>query len=101
MIPTTSAYRITDLFAKRARNLTPLTYGTELTKIITVSFDYGLADPILFPHADLAAASAAVLAQEAPIALNYGPPSAQLYEQIILRLQAKGITADRDRLIIG
>ncbi|WP_375467410.1 PLP-dependent aminotransferase family protein [uncultured Nostoc sp.] len=101
MAPTTSAYQIADLFAERARNLAPPTYGTELTKIITVSFAYGLADPILFPHADLAAASAAVLAEEAPIALNYGPPSAQLYEQIILRLQAKGIAADRDRLVIG
>ena len=101
MASTTSAYRISDLFAERARNLAPLTYGTELTKIATVSFTYGLADPIFFPHTDLAAASAAVLAEEAPIALNYGPPSAQLYEQIILRLQAKGITADRDRLIIG
>ncbi|MEH1909558.1 MAG: PLP-dependent aminotransferase family protein [Nostoc sp.] len=101
MASTTSAYRITDLFAKRARNLTPPTYGTELTKILNVSFAYGLADPILFPHADLAAASATVLTEEAPIALNYGPPSSQLYEQIILRLQAKGIAADRDRLIIG
>ncbi|MBN4004505.1 PLP-dependent aminotransferase family protein [Nostoc sp. LPT] len=101
MASTTSVYQIADLFAERARNLTPPTYGTELTKIITVSFAYGLADPILFPHADLAAASAAVLAQEAPIALNYGPPSAQLYEQIILRLQAQGISADRDRLIVG
>ncbi|MEH2082459.1 MAG: PLP-dependent aminotransferase family protein [Nostoc sp.] len=101
MTSTTSAYQIADLFAERARNLTPPTYGTELTKIITVSFAYGLADPILFPHADLAAASAAVLAEEAPIALNYGPPSAQLYEQIILRLQAQGIPADRERLIVG
>lgn len=101
MTSTTSAYQIADLFAERARNLTPPTYGTELTKIITVSFAYGFADPILFPHADLSAASAAVLAEEAPIALNYGPPSAQLYEQIILRLQAQGIPADRDRLIVG
>ncbi|MBN3869140.1 MAG: PLP-dependent aminotransferase family protein [Nostoc sp.] len=101
MATSTSAYRISDLFAERARNLAPPTYGTELTKIVSVSFTYGLADPILFPHTDLAAASAAVLAQEAPIALNYGPPSHQLYEQIILRLQAKGIAADRNRLIIG
>ncbi len=101
MASTTSAYRIADLFAERAKNLAPSTYGTELTKIATVSFAYGLADPILFPHAELAAASAAVLLEEAPIALNYGPPSAQLYDQIILRLQAKGIATDRDRLIIG
>ncbi|MBW4687008.1 MAG: PLP-dependent aminotransferase family protein [Komarekiella atlantica HA4396-MV6] len=101
MTSTTPAYQIADLFAERARNLTPPTYGTELTKIVSVSFAYGLADPILFPHADLAAASAAVLAQEAPTALNYGPPSDQLYEQIILRLRARGIAADRDRVIIG
>ncbi|WP_257237026.1 hypothetical protein [Nostoc sp. 'Peltigera malacea cyanobiont' DB3992] len=72
MATSTSAYRITDLFAERARNLAPPTYGTELTKIVSVSFTYGLADPILFPHTDLAAASAAVLTEEAPIALNYG-----------------------------
>jgi 2-aminoadipate transaminase len=42
-----------------------------------------------------------MLAEEAPNALNYGPPAAKLYEQIILRLQDKGIAADRDRLIIG
>ena len=75
MVSTTPAYRITDLFAERAKNLAPPTYGTELSKIVTVSFAYGLADPILFPHTDLAAASAVVLAEEAPIALNYGPPS--------------------------
>ncbi|WP_341529769.1 PLP-dependent aminotransferase family protein [Nostoc sp. UHCC 0302] len=97
----TPAYRIADLFAARAKNIAPPTYGTELTKIITVSFAYGLADPTLFPHDDLAAASAEVLTKEAPTALNYGPPAAQLYEQIILRLQAQGITADRDRILIG
>ncbi|MEH2281881.1 MAG: hypothetical protein V7K90_11230 [Nostoc sp.] len=39
-------------------------------------------------------------AEEAAIALNYGPPSAQPYEQIILRLQAQGIAADGDRAMI-
>ncbi|MFN6571049.1 hypothetical protein [Dendronalium sp. ChiSLP03b] len=46
-------YQIADLFAQRAKEIAPSTYGTELTKIITVSFAYGLADPNLFPHADL------------------------------------------------
>ncbi len=101
MASTTHTYQIADLFTEQAKNLAPLTYGTELTKIVTVSFTYGLADPSLFPYADLAAATASVLAQEATAALNYGPPSAQLYEQIILRLQAQGIAADRDRLLIG
>ncbi|WP_392534966.1 PLP-dependent aminotransferase family protein [Nostoc sp. C117] len=101
MASTTHAYQIADLFAERARKLAPPTYGTELSKILSVSFTYGLADPILFPHADLAAASAAILFEEAPIGLNYGPPSDQLYEQIILRLQAQGIPADRDRVVIG
>ncbi|AFY32766.1 PLP-dependent aminotransferase family protein [Calothrix sp. PCC 7507] len=97
----TPAYQIADLFAERARNLIPQTYGTELTKIITVSFTYGLADPSIFPHAELAAASVAVLDQEAAVALNYGPPSPQLYEQLILRLQTQGILADRSRILIG
>lgn len=81
MAPITHSYEIADLFAERAKNLAPPTYGTELTKIATVSFTYGLADPTLFPHADLTAATADVLAQEAAIALNYGPPSAQLYQK--------------------
>lgn len=101
MTPTTPTYQIADLFTQRAKNIAPPTYGTELTKIITVSFAYGLADPDLFPHADLAAASVAVMEQEAPNALNYGPPAPLLYEQIIQRLQTQGIVADRDRIIIG
>ncbi|BAY75669.1 GntR family transcriptional regulator [Nostoc linckia NIES-25] len=101
MAPITNSYEIADLFAERAKNLAPPTYGTELTKIVTVSFTYGLADPTLFPDADLAAATADLLAKEAAIALNYGPPSAQLYEQISLRLQAQGIATDSDRLLIG
>ncbi|MBH8571710.1 hypothetical protein I8752_01435 [Nostocaceae cyanobacterium CENA369] len=52
-----SAYRIADLFAQRVKDIAPLTHATELTKIIAVSFVCGLADPNLFPHADLAAAS--------------------------------------------
>ncbi|MDZ8189558.1 MAG: hypothetical protein RMX96_32560 [Nostoc sp. ChiSLP02] len=43
--------------------------------------------------ADLGAASAAVPGQEAAIALNYGLPSDQLYEQIILCFQAQGNSA--------
>lgn len=101
MTPTTSAYRIDDLFAERARKIAPPTYGTELTKIITVSFAYGLADPDLFPHTDLSAATAAILAQDAAAALNYGPTSPQLIEQVILRLQAQGIAADPSRVLIS
>ncbi|QSJ18520.1 PLP-dependent aminotransferase family protein [Nostoc sp. UHCC 0702] len=96
-----SAYQIADLFAERAKDIAPPTYGTELTKIITVSFAYGLADPTLFPHADLAAATVAVLAEQAPTVLNYGPPAALLYEQIISRLQAQGIAGDRNSVLIG
>ncbi|WP_445636157.1 Aminotransferase [Nostoc sp. DSM 114161] len=101
MAATANSYEIADLFAERAKNLAPPTYGTELTKIVSVSFTYGLADPTLFPDADLAATTADLLAKEAAIALNYGPPSAQLYEQISLRLEAQGIAADGDRLLIG
>ncbi|BAZ33210.1 GntR family transcriptional regulator [Cylindrospermum sp. NIES-4074] len=97
----TPAYRIDDLFADRARKIAPPTYGTELTKIITVSLTYGLADPDLFPQADIAAATTAVLTNTAPAVLNYGPTSPQLYEQLSQRLQTQGIRADRDRLLIS
>ena len=98
---TTTAYRIDDLFAQRARTLLPPTYGTELTKITTASFTYGLADPTLFPHADLAAATASVLAEDAANALNYGPASPELVEQVSRRLQAQGIAADPSRVLIS
>jgi 2-aminoadipate transaminase len=61
---------------------------TAINKIIAVSFVCGLANPNLFPHADLAAAS------EVATALNYGS-AAPLYEQTISRLQAQGIASDR------
>ena len=57
MTSTTPAHRIDDLFAERAKTLARSTYGTEITKLITASFTYGLADPDLFPHADLTAAT--------------------------------------------
>ncbi|RCJ27519.1 hypothetical protein A6770_25595 [Nostoc minutum NIES-26] len=57
-----------------------------LTKIITVSFAYGLADPNLFPYADLAAACAAVLAEETATTLNYGRLSAMWLPVTVLQV---------------
>ncbi len=101
MTSTTPAHRLADLFAERAKILAPPTYGTELTQVSNVSFTYGFADPELFPHADLAAAAAAVLAEDAAAALNYGPPSSELRQQISRRLQAQGIAADPNRVLIS
>jgi 2-aminoadipate transaminase len=66
-----------------------------------ISFSYGLADPALFPRADLAAATAAVLEEDAAAALNYGPSFAGLREQIVVRLRAQGIEAEDDNLLVS
>ena len=101
MTSITSAYRIEDLIADRAKPLAPPSYVTELTQISNVSFAYGLVDPELFPQADLAAAAAAVLQEQTNASLNYGPPAAQLVEQIILRLQGQGISASSQQVLVS
>jgi DNA-binding transcriptional MocR family regulator len=61
-----------------------------------ISLAYGLADPALFPHADLVAATAAALDQDGATALNYGPSYAGLTELIVSRLRAQGIEAEAE-----
>jgi hypothetical protein len=54
-----------DLFAARARDIPAALYGPAPAHgLKRISFDYGLADPALFPRDDLLAAAAAVLDQE-------------------------------------
>ncbi|MFL5802336.1 MAG: PLP-dependent aminotransferase family protein [Roseiflexaceae bacterium] len=93
---------IDDLFAARARDIpTPLYGPTPARHGDLISFSYGLADPDLFPHADLLAATAAVLQQDAAEALNYGPSFAGLREQIVVRLRAMGIEAEDDNVLVS
>jgi 2-aminoadipate transaminase len=95
-------YRIDDLFAARALNVPAPMYGpTPPRRADMISFSYGLADPDLFPRADLLAATGAVLEQDAPAALNYGPTFSGLREQIVARLRAQGIEAEEDNVLVS
>jgi 2-aminoadipate transaminase len=91
-----------DLFADRARDIPAALYGpAPATGRKRISFDYGLADPALFPRADLLAAAAAVLDGDADAALNYGPSFAGLRDQVVARLRAQGVEAEEDGVLIS
>jgi 2-aminoadipate transaminase len=91
-----------DLFAARARDIPAAMYGPAPSRgAKRISFDYGLADPDLFPRADLLAATAAVLDDDAAAALNYGPSFAGLREQVVARLHAQGVEAEDDGVLIS
>lgn len=93
---------IDDLFAARARDVLPPLYGPPAPRRDPlISFSYGLADPALFPRAELLAATAAVLEEDAAAALNYGPAFAGLQEQIVLRLRAQGIEAEDANVLVS
>jgi 2-aminoadipate transaminase len=93
--------KLHDLFAERARHVPPPMYGPAPVRNGTlISFSYGLADPDLFPREDLLAATAAVLAEDAADALNYGPSYPGLRGQIIERLRAQHIEAEMENVIV-
>ncbi|WP_370649998.1 PLP-dependent aminotransferase family protein [Oscillochloris sp. ZM17-4] len=66
-----------------------------------LSLAFGLADPALFPREELAAATAAVMADDAPAALNYGPSFAGLTDQVLGRLRAQGVEAEPENILVG
>jgi 2-aminoadipate transaminase len=91
-----------DLFAARARDIPAALYGPAPSRRTTrISFDYGLADPDLFPRADLLAATAAVLEEDAAAALNYGPSFAGLRDQVVARMRAQGVEAEDDGVLLS
>jgi 2-aminoadipate transaminase len=91
-----------DLFAARARSVPPPMYGPAGARgADMISFAYGLADPDLFPNDDLVAATAEVLAHDAPAALNYGPSYLGLRDQIVARLRAQGVEAEDDQVLVS
>ncbi len=91
-----------DLYASRAREIGPLQAGPvhDITPP-AISIAYGLADPTLFPVQELAAATADVLAESSDPALNYGPPSAALLEQLVARLRMQDIAATTEHLLLS
>jgi 2-aminoadipate transaminase len=91
-----------DLFAARARDVpSPLFGPAPPGRTPLISFAYGLADPALFPRADLLAATAAVLEEDAAAALNYGPTFAGLRDQIVARLRAQGVEAEDENVLVS
>jgi 2-aminoadipate transaminase len=93
--------QIEDLFAERAKHDSPPAIGPLQRQEPLISFAYGLADPTLFPRAELVAATAAVLEDDAPAALNYGPSFAGLREQIVARLRSQGVEAEHENVLIS
>lgn len=99
---TSTADRLTDLFAPRVRNVTPPLFGAagEPARPL-ISLAYGLADPALFPRAELMAAAAEVLAYEAAESLNYALSYPGLTDQIVARLRAEGVEAQPEQVLVG
>lgn len=91
------------LFARRAQAVIPPPVGAEIAGAVPVvtSFTFGLADPRLFPKADLARATAEVLAEDGDAALNYGGTFAGLIEVVQQLMRARGVEAQPENLLIG
>jgi len=94
--------QLNDLFAARAREVQAPMFGpTPPRRADMISFAYGLADPALFPRAELLAATAAVLKEDAAAALNYGPTYIGLREQVVRRLRSQGIEAEDENILVS
>ncbi|MCJ2542630.1 PLP-dependent aminotransferase family protein [Thermostichus vulcanus] len=91
------------LFTERAQTLIPPPFGAEIPGAVPVvtSFAFGLADPTLFPKAELAQATAEVLAEDGDDALNYGGTFAGLIDLVLQLMQARGVKAEPENLLIS
>jgi 2-aminoadipate transaminase len=95
-------HSLDNLFAAAARDIPlPMHWPMQPRNAEMISFAYGLADPALFPRADLLNASADVLEHDAAEALNYGPSFSGLREQIVGRLRAQGVEAEDNQVIVS
>jgi 2-aminoadipate transaminase len=91
-----------ELFAERARDaLGDESWPDGRSGRALISLSYGFADPALFPREDLVDATAAVMADDAALALNYGPTYAGLVDLIAERMRAKGVPADPERVLVS
>ncbi len=95
-------FQLGDLYATGARDIAARVMGAaQQAHQAPLSLAFGLADPALFPTDGLVEATSEVLSERPDAALNYGPPSAELYEQLVARLRAKGIAADRSNVMFS
>jgi 2-aminoadipate transaminase len=97
----TTEEKMAQLFSARARELHAPVYGAAgQERHDSISLAFGLADPALFPREELLAATAAVLADDASAALNYGMSYRGFDEQIAERLRREGVDADADNVLV-
>lgn len=100
--PSSVPKHLRDLYAQRARDIAARVVGAaQQANEAPLSLAFGLADPSLFPTDDLADATAEVLSERPDAALNYGPPSPELFEQIVERMRSKGIAADKEHVMLS
>lgn len=99
----TSRPLLQTLFAQRAQAVIPSPFGAEIPGAapVVTSFTFGLADPRLFPKADLARATAEVLAEDGDNALNYGGTFAGLIDVVLQLMRDRGVEAQPENLLIG
>jgi DNA-binding transcriptional MocR family regulator len=92
-------------FAPRQREARPSAIR-ELLKLLDrpgiISFAGGIPDPTLFPQAEIAAASAHILAESGAAALQYAASEgyAPLRDLIASRLAERGVAATRDNILV-
>ena len=99
---TATTDRLESLFASRVREVVPPLFGAAGEPVRPlISLAYGLADPELFPRAELMAAAAEVLAYEAADSLNYALSYPGLTDQIVERLRAEGVAAQPEHVLVG
>lgn len=94
---------LSDLFAARARDLTPPMWGPtpESGPVPIISLAYGLADPAIFPQEELVESAAQVLAADVGAALNYGPNAPGLYSLVAERLRREGVAAREEQVLLA
>ncbi|HMP43106.1 MAG TPA: PLP-dependent aminotransferase family protein [Roseiflexaceae bacterium] len=99
MAPTSRAPTLDTLFAARARTSRATSRWPEEPEG-AISLAYGFAAPERFPTDALVAATAEVLAEDAPHALNYGPTYPGLVRLIIDRLAHQQISAGPSNIMV-
>jgi DNA-binding transcriptional MocR family regulator len=95
----TGMLNLDGLYAARAREARVIGHWPDSPEG-TISLAYGFAAPEKFPTDGLVAATAEVLAEDAPRALNYGPTYPGLVRLIAGRLQARGIESSAERVLV-
>src|SRR5262245_44310349 len=94
-----SKYALDDLFAARARCPAGALRPGAAAHLRPDQLHLRPGRPGAVPTRDLLAATAAVLVEDAPDALNYDPSFAGLHAQVVARLRAQDVEAEDDGVL--